>query len=177
MSDPTHTEPVRQVEARAGKVNPAGAMAPLTALRTVILYTFTDAFGLVAEESMWTGYHLDDILAPLLTREPSVVPLSVRQEMLEGTYTRALEMIEARDDRSGGAAYDADATRADVNDWAGVTMQMISECYQMRQLEESAMHGKIVGLLRELGVDDPTNPRPSRYLPNDVRHRLNNKTG
>lgn len=175
MSDPTQPAPVRQAEARAGKVNPAGAMAPLTALRTVVLYTFTDAFGLVAEEAMWAGYHLDDILAPLLSREPDVVPLSVRQEMLEGTYTRALELIEARDDRSGGATWDAETIHANVNDWAGVTMQMISECYQMRPLEESAMHGKIVGLLRELGVDDPKNPRPARYLPNDVRHRLNHK--
>lgn len=176
MSDPTRTEPVRRTETRAVRHNPAGAMAPAEALRTVILYTWADAFGLVAEEVMWAGFHLDDILAPLLDKKPGNVPLPVRQEMLEGNYTRALERIEARDDRGGNTVWDPHATHATVHDWAAVAMAMVSECYRgLRPLEESAMHGKIVGLLRELGVDDPTNPRPARYLPNDIRHRLNNR--
>jgi hypothetical protein len=44
--------------------------------------------------------------------------------------------------------------------------------YRLRPLEESALHGQITGLLRELGVGDPANPRGSRYLPTVVRHRL-----
>jgi hypothetical protein len=177
MSETTQTEPVRKAEVRAVQENPAGTMAPLEAMRTVVLFTITDAFGLVPEETMWAGYHLDDILAPLLDKTPGNVPLTVRQEMLDSNYSAALDMIEARDDRSTGTVWDREATHATVNDWASVTMQMISECYQMRPLEESAMHGKIVGLLRELGVDDPANPRPARYLPNDVRYRLNHRTG
>ena len=177
MSDPSTADPVRKAEARAVQTNPAGALAPLDGLRTVILFTVADAFGLVPEETMWVGYHLDDILSPLMGRTPGSVPLAVRQEMLEGNYTRELNLIDARDNRAATAVWDPNAVHATVNDWAAVTMQMITECYQMRPLEESAMHGKIVGLLRELGVDDPKNPRPARYLPNDVRHRLNHKTG
>lgn len=165
--------PVRKTEARAARTNPEGAQAPLIALRTVILFTFTDAFGLVPEESMWVAYHLDEVLAPLLSKRPGNVPLAVRQEMLEGNYSAALNRIEERDDRFAAGVFDPAAKRATATDWAAVTMQMISECYQLRPLDESAMTGQIVGLLRELGVDDPKNPRPARYLPNDVRHRLN----
>lgn len=175
MTDQPTSVPVRKAEARAARTNPAGALAPLEALRTVVLYTYADAFALVPEEIMWAGYHLDDILAPLVDRKPGSVPLAVRQEMLDGNYTRALAAIEKRDDRATTLVWDHQATHATGNDWAAVTMQMISECYHLRPLEESAMHGKMVGLLRELGVDNPTNPRPARYLPNDIRHRLNHK--
>lgn len=174
MTDPTPA-PLKRAEARAAQTNPTGTMAPLEGLRTVVLWTITDAFGLVTEEVMWAGFHLDDILSPLMSRTPGNIPLTVRHEMLDGFYTRELAALELRDDRTAGGFWDKDATRATVSDWAAVTMQMITECYQMRPLEESAMHGKLVGLLRELGVDDPRNPRPARYLPNDVRHRLNHK--
>lgn len=176
MVEHTQTgEPVRKAEAHALAENPTGAIAPMEALRTVILFTISDAFGLVSEEVLWAGYHLDEILAPLVSKQPVSVPLAVRQEMLDGTYTRSLEQIEARDDRSGGTVWDPNAVHATVNDWAAVTMQMITECYRLRVMEESAMHGQIIGLLRELGVDDPNNPRPARYLPNDIRHRLNHR--
>lgn len=177
MTEPGAAAPIRRSESRAAQENPDGTIAPLEGLRTVLLWTITDAFGLVAEEIMWTGYHLDEILAPLMSHTPTNVPLTVRHEMLDGFYTRELDAIEARDDRTLAGFWDSNATHATVSDWAGVTMQMISECYQMRPLEESTMHGKIVGLLRELGVDNAKNPRPARYLPNDVRHRLNHKGG
>jgi hypothetical protein len=164
--------PVRHAEVRATRENPDGAVEPLVALRTVVLWTVTDAFGLVVEEVMWTGYHLDRILAPLLGKEPQMVPLAVRQEMLEGNYTAALDNLESRDGQDAAAAYDPQVVHATIQDWAGVIMQMVTTCYPLRPMDESAMHGQVVGLLRELGVSDPTNPRPARYLPNDVRHRL-----
>jgi hypothetical protein len=164
--------PVRRAEARVVRENPDGAVEPLVALRTVVLYTVTDAFGLVVEEVMWAGYHLDRVLAPLLGKAPQMVPLAVRQEMLEGTYSAALETLESRDGQGASAAYDPQVVHATIQDWAGVIMQMITTCYPLRPMDESSMHGQIVGLLRELGVSDPSNPRPARYLPNDVRHRL-----
>lgn len=167
--------PVRKSEERFAARNPEGTYAPLEALRTVILWTFTDAFGLVTEETMWAGYHLDQILAPLMDKKPRQVTLAVRQEMHDGTYTRALAAIEARDDRTGGVVYDPEAAKASVNDWAAVVLQMVTECYQIRPMEESAMHGQIVGLLRDLGIDHPQNPRAARYLPNDVLYRLRRK--
>lgn len=173
MTDSPATTPVRQSEVRAALRNPDSNVASLDALRTVILYTFTDAFGLVTEETLWVGYHLDEILAVLMNKTPENVPIAVRQEMLEGVYSAALQTIELRDDRDAAVAWDKNTVHATAQDWAAVTMQTITECYQMRPLEESAMHGKIVGVLRELGVDSPTNPRAARYLPNDVRHRLN----
>lgn len=168
----SHDEPVNKAEERATRMNPEGQVAPLVALQTVVLWTLTDAFGLVPEETMWASYHLDEILSPLMGKEPTSVPLAVRQEMLDKNYSAALERMESRDDRFAAATFDPAAKRATAHDWAAVTLQMITECYRMRPMEESAMTGLIVGLLRELGVDDATNPRPARYLPNDVRHRL-----
>ena len=155
-------------------------LAALTgALRTVILFTLTDSFGLVPEESMWAGYHIhpDRILAPLVGKHPLTVPVAVRREMTaDHPYTQALDNLETRDDRNATAAYDPRVIHADINDWVAVIMQMVTTCYPLRPLEESSMHGQLVGVLRELGVGDRTNPRAARYLPNDVRHRLANRT-
>lgn len=166
---------VRRAESRAVQSNPTSAIAPADALRTVVLFTISDAFALVPEEVLWAGYHLDETLAPLIARTPTSVPLSVRHEMLEGTYAAALERLQSREPTGDFPVWDKQAAHARAEDWAAVTMQMVTECYALRPMEESTMHGRIVGLLRELGVDHPGNPRPARYLPNDVRYRLNNR--
>ena len=124
---------------------------------------------------MWAGFHLDQIFEPLAMKTPRNVPLSVRQEMLNGTYTSALRTMEKKNDRSGGVPFDPEAKQATAHDWAAVVTAMITECYTIRPLEESSINGRLVGLLRELGVDDPENPRAARYLPNDIRHRLNKR--
>lgn len=171
MSDDRLTgTPVRRAEARGIAENPSGSMAPLTALRTVLLYSIATPFALLPEESLWAGYHLDEMLAPLMGREPDLVPLAVRQEMFDGTYSLALAAMERQN--SPIAKFDPTVAHADVNDWAAVLMSTITQCYSLRPMEESAMHGRLIGLLRELGVGDPENPRGARFLPNDVRHRL-----
>lgn len=157
---------------RGNQPNPAGVTRPLLALRTVILWTLTDAFGLVPEESLWAGYHLDRILNPLVGRPTSLVSLAVRQEMLTGVYTRQLDMLEAGDRPASLPVHDPAAVTATPADWAAVLLDVIESCYPMRPMDQSAIAGQIIGLLRELGVGDPHNPRGARYLPTDVRHRL-----
>lgn len=177
MTDQIAYQPVRRSEARAARSNPEGTVVPVEALRTVVLFTLADAFALVPEETMWADHRLADILAPLTAFEASSVPLAVRQEMLEGNYRHALEAIGRRNPHTSTPVWDKEAVKATAEDWAGVTMQMVTECYTLRPLDESAMHAKLLGLLRDLGLDHPYNPRPARYLPNDVRYRLNRKTG
>lgn len=170
----TPAEPVRHTEAHTVTSTPAGGPAMLRALRTVLLFTLTDSFALVPEETMWAGYHFESILAPLEAREALLVPLAVRQEMMPPhPYSSALDDAEAKGTAIGVGEFDPRVTHADVTDWAAVFMQTISGCYALRPLEEATMRGQIIGVLTELGVGHPDNPRPSRYLPNDVRHRLN----
>lgn len=166
--------PVRRAEARAVAENPEGTAAPLAALRTVLLYSIAAPFSLLPEEVFWVNFHLEKVLAPLVGKQPEVVPLAVRQEMLEGTYSQALDAIEEQAVPVG--IVDPQAATAEINDWVAVLMGTITQCYTLRPIEESAMHGRLIGLLRELGVSDPQNPRGAVFLPNDVRHRLaNNK--
>jgi hypothetical protein len=153
---------------------PTGGADLLRAWRTVMLFTLTDSFALQPEEIMWAGYHLDAILAPLRGRASVLVPLAVRQEMsAPHPYSAALAEAEAASAPVTVGTFDPSVTHAAVTDWAGVFMAMISGCYPLRPLEEATMRGQIVGVLTELGVGHPSNPRPARYLPNDVRHRLN----
>ena len=176
MSDvPASGLPVRRAEARSITKNPTDSIAPIAALRTVLLYSIAAPFALRPEETLWAGFHLDKALAPLIGKTAEYVPLAVRQEMIDSTYTRALEALEGS--KETVAEFDPRVTHADLNDWAAVLMSTITQCYSMRPMEESALHGQIVGLLRELGVGDPVNPRGARFLPNDVRHRIasNNK--
>jgi hypothetical protein len=159
-------------EGHTTQVNPGSVDVRLGALRTVMLYTITDVFALVVEESIWAGYHLDRILAPLMDQRPRMVPLPVRQEMLSGAYSRELNDLETREAGMVAIGQDPSTASADLNDWAGVLVEAVGQMYRLRPMEESALQGEIIGLLREMGVGNPTNPRGSRYLPTAVRHRL-----
>lgn len=170
---PQQVVPIRKAEQRAVLSNPDSSLFCLGALRTVVLCTFADAFALVPEEILWTGRQLDGVFAPLLTRTPTSVPLSVRHEMFEGKFAAALERLETTAPITAVAAADAPAIGARAEDWAMVTVQMVGECYDLTLLEETTMHGQIVGMLRDLGIDHPTRPRAARYLPNNVKYRLN----
>jgi hypothetical protein len=44
--------------------------------------------------------------------------------------------------------------------------------YSLRPLLEDSMRGQLSGLLRELGVGDPSNPRGALFLPNDLRMQI-----
>ena len=57
---------------------------------------------------------------------------------------------------------------AGPEEWAAVVMQMAETCYMLRPMVESQMRGKLIGILREMGVGRPKAPRASKYLPADV---------
>jgi hypothetical protein len=169
MTDKMRAE---NAEGHTVQVNPVSGDVRLGALRTVMLYTIADVFALVVEESIWAGYHLDRILAPLIDQKPRMVPLPVRQEMLTGAYSRELDDLETRASGAVALGQDPLTASADLNDWAGVLVDAVAQMYQLGPMDESALQGQIIGLLRELGVGNPANPRGSRYLPTVVRHRL-----
>ena len=142
----------------------------VTALRAVLLYILTDTFALIPDESLWFGYELKGILAPLEGHRTGVLPLAVRQEMLGGTASAALARLHQCPQQS--LADDPRAVRATAERWATVIMAMVKTCFDIPALAEVGLQVAILAALHDLGVDDPTNPRPSRYLPNDVRFSL-----
>ena len=163
---------VRKPEARATLPNPPSAAAHGIALRTVLLHLITDTFDLRPEETLWVGWQLDKACHPLAGVMPHSVPLAVRQEMLDGTYTRLLELRERARKIRGQVWYDSAVLQASAEEWAEALMAPITQSYSLRPLVESAMYGHILGLLRELGVGDPVNPRGATHPPLDVRQRL-----
>lgn len=158
---------------RALKPNPTDPAKICEAFRVVLTYTLSEAFGLIVEESYWAGWKIGEFLAPRSTQGPIMLPLQVRQELLDSTFSAALELSETAD-RSAIAIPSDEMPRlhADLADWAAVLAETVTSCYQLRPIDESAFYGQMTGLLRELGVGDESNPRPARYLPNAVRERL-----
>lgn len=163
--------------ANVGERNAATPHAPdpdlaLKALKTVLTFTVTDIFGLVPEEMFWFKYNLTNVCAPLQNKTPHMVPLMVRHELLTGYYANRLDEFE-RSDRREGDTFDRRTAQATAQEWGTALAQTITASYRLSNFEEAAIQGKIVAMLRELGVSDPVNPRSSRYIPNDVRHLLN----
>lgn len=150
-------------------VSPQSAAAHACAWRTVLVWQITEAFDLREEEALWTGYHLEIALEPLLDAVPREVPLAVRQEMLSGTFTQLLERRWRA--RRTGATVQTSSRVASANrsDWVEVFAGPITAVYSMRPMDEALLRGRIEGVLTELGVGDPVQPRPSTYLPEELR--------
>lgn len=170
---PAGFAPLPRGEQRYTRVNPDSKIAHAAAFRTVLLHTITESFDLNSWESLWAGYHLDGMLAPLVESMPHTVPLAVRQEMLDGTYTRLLELRDrAKVQSTGRSGKGNTALSASADEWADIITDQITACYDLRPITEDGIRGQVVGLLRELGVGDSRNPRASAFLPNDLRIRL-----
>lgn len=140
-----------------------------SAFATVLLQVLTDAFDLHDTEHMWVGYHLDRILEPLRSSTPHAIPVPVRQELNDGTYSRLLELRHRARALRGQAAFNPAVLHATRDEWATALLAPVFHSYRLRPMTESSMNGALVGMLAELGVGDPRNPRGSLYLPADLR--------
>jgi hypothetical protein len=140
----------------------------LNAVRTVIAYTISDVFCLTEEETMWTTYHLNKALEPLKDKRPRAIAAPVQHELATGYYSKQLaETYRAEPSQSNGSV-----AEADILDWAEMLAGVAIEGYNVRPLVAASLVGNISGVLMELGVGNPQNPRASKYLPNAVRHSL-----
>ena len=166
---PKGYSPLSRSEERYKRTNPDSKVAHAAAMRTVILQVVTEAFDLYDEERLWLGYHLDNLFAPLLELTPHAVPLPVRQEMLDGTYTRLLELRNVAKKHNPEQKFNKQVLQASSEEWVEVLLSPVFSSYQLRPLVESSMRGQMLGLLHELGVDDLNNPRPTMFLPSDLR--------
>lgn len=151
-----------------------------TALSSVINYIITDAFDLTAEESLWVGYYLGEILTPLKNINPSLILAAVDKEINSGEYsTRMLKRLSIASSMPQqinltSQNFNKGVKYAPVADWVeGISEIILSSYPNLRPMIRSSIVGSIHGLFLELGVDD--NPRQSRaslYLPNSVRYIL-----
>lgn len=146
------------------------------AVAAVLTFTITDAFALTVEESMWVAFHLHDMLEPFTHQDPYTTPLAVRTELRTRAFSRVLAAADLQGSNTVALPADPAVVAADAADWAAVLTDTVSTTYRMRPMRESAVFGTLMGLLRELGVGHPDNPRGARYLPVAVRHRLASKT-
>lgn len=141
------------------------------ALRTVTSYLIADVFELTPEEIMWSAYHMDLAFKPLSNEKYSAIPAPVHRELQAGTYGKLLEERETLQAKPIVAS--DEVKKASIDDWTDVFMETVLTSYpELRPLNEAKIRGYISGLLKELGVSDPKNPRGSKYLPNTVMNFL-----
>lgn len=162
----------RAANMRAATSTPDDPALVARAFRTVLAYTITDAFACSVEESLWVRHHLNEIVEPLTTIKAHTMPLSVRRELMERSYSDLFDRADTADGSAIALPADANTTNASLDDWTGALSETITQCYSLRPMTESAIYGQINGLLREIGVGDPVNPRGARYLPAAIRARL-----
>lgn len=151
--------------------NPESNVAHASAFRTVFLYNLATAFELTQDEILWTGYRLDQIFASLLEHRPASVPVAVRQEMLDRSYTRLLAAQTNPERTARPTVSSPTVLTADLGAWADALIDTISTSYALLPVTEAEMQVQVVHLLADLGVGEPSH-RAATYLPNELRARL-----
>lgn len=156
-----------------GEAIPASTV--LSALSTVLLWTLSDTFELLPEERAWVKITLDtQVLSPMKRREPVQIPTSVRQEALEGSYTRQLEQLALTTPTP--SVQRPRVQYAGVDDWAATFADLVELTYRLGASEGAEVFARFRHLLTDLGVGDPSQPRGSTFLPNTVMDRLANRS-
>lgn len=149
---------------------PDSTVANATATRTIILYLIVESFDLTVDEKMWAGWVLDDVCADILSVAPYQVPVAVRQELLKGTYTKLLKTRGLSTEAK--IVYDPDVVQASMDEWVSALMLPITASYDLEPMIEISMRSRLVGLLTDLGVGHPINPRGATYLPTELRQHI-----
>lgn len=146
----------------------------VTAIATVVTYTLTDAFDLVAEESIWVGWHVQEILEPLRKEHPESLQVAVKQELDTFVYSNAL--FERSQNVGAVHPQNAKVKYASRDDWTEALTEIIFASYpDLRPMTKARIIGSVSGLLDELGVTNDKNSRASLYLPNSLRYIIQNR--
>lgn len=142
--------------------------ALLNAMRTVITFTVADVFSLTSEETMWASYHVGEALEVFQGHRRFEVSGAVMYELETSCYSHKLEE-HIRSEQHPETAQDGIA-RASGLDWATVLTDVAVSTFRARPIITTGFVGRIAGMLAELGVGHPTNPRASKYLPTAIRY-------
>lgn len=148
------------------------------AFRKVLLYAVSDALDLTSEEEIWLSWKLGEVSLLLGSKKPVDVPLSVRQEILKGNYTKLLQ--NRRDhfnpSRSNASLYNVDNVNAGVDDWVDSVLSVFQTSYELSPYEELKIKGILVEIFTNLGVDNVDNPRGASYIPSDIKYQIFKKS-
>lgn len=152
--------------------NPTSTTAHAAALRAVLLHLMCDTWDLKEEEALWAGYRLDAILSPLLDKLPHSVPFAVRQEMIDGTYSRLVALRAKAHMVRGHVTFDSRIPQPTFNEWVETLINPIDLSYDLTVATVANMRSEIAQLLTDLGVGARVNPRGATHVPNDLRNRM-----
>jgi hypothetical protein len=155
------------------------AVKHVRALSSVINYIITDAFGLDAEESMWLGYNLNQVLEPLTELLPTSILVAVDQEMRCEEYSNRLMTLLANPNRiaSNSISKTPGVKYATLNAWVEGICEIILGSYpSIRPMYKARIVGSVHGLFQELGLtNNLKTSRASLYLPTSVRFILSSE--
>lgn len=169
---PSGYVPVKTVKDKGAVPSPKSSVAVACAMRNVLLHLISEAFDLREEETIYAGVALDNALAPLLDIQSHTVPFAVRQEMLDGSYSRVLELRAKARVRRANPLFDASLSQPTLSEWVETLISPIETSYDLRPVVIAGLRGAFSTLLSDLGVGDPRNPRAAAYVPADMRTRM-----
>lgn len=149
---------------------PDSQVVKAEAMRTFLLYMVVESFDLTHEEQLWAEWVMDDVCGPLMVLQPVQVPVAVRQELLKGSYTRLLRKRSR--EKASKAIFDPSVKQATRDEWVAAILLPLTESYELHPLQELEIRTLIVGLLTDLGVGHPANPRGATYLPTELRQNV-----
>lgn len=152
--------------------NPCSAAAHASALRSVLLHLMCDTWDLREEEALWAGFRLDSILSPLLDVMPHTVPFAVRQEMLDGTYSRLVQLRAKAHLVRANVTFDPRVIQPTFSEWVETLVNPIESSYDISPMVLANIRGEIAQLLSDIGVGRAENPRGATHVPNDLRTRM-----
>lgn len=139
------------------------------AIAVVINYTISDTFDLTMEESIWTGWILQDVLQPLSEIHTESIQAAVKQELSTFIYSN---MLFERDQERGSIHKQMKNVKyASLDEWTKAITEIIFASYpDLRPMVAARIIGSISGLFTELGLTNDKTSRASLYLPTTVRH-------
>lgn len=143
----------------------------LNAIRVVTTYTIMDVFSLAPEETLWVSHHVGQALEVFENSKVGRLCSPVVYELSTGDYSKRVSKTVAG--QMPQTLTSVANKSVDLGDWAVVISNIASESFYERPLKLSTYNGKIMGILKELGVGDPRNPRPSNYFPNSIMYLRN----
>lgn len=134
-----------------------------TATKSVMTYTIADVFALTEEEIMWASYQISEALKSIQNSPVKLLPSAVKMELETNEYSKRLFSMGKN---AHPSLVRKNVATIDALDWAILIADIALKAYDVRAIESSAFVGRISGILTELGVGNPLEPRASKYLTN-----------
>lgn len=139
------------------------------AFRKVLAYNISDIFDLTTEETMWLQSVLRGNFIKLERYPSSAVPLSVKQELEKGIYTKLLSQRALSESARGSSIIKSGNSIPPRKYWIMFLLSPLVSSYDLPESEVLKLHELLDKILIELGVGHQTNPRGATKLPAELK--------